>query len=84
MKLLLKLQPHMTRQEQSETGYRRATIPTVVRLAIKLRVLARTEVLDVALAYSIAFDTVYNILHGTVRVLDTVLQCPRLPRPTGT
>ena len=81
MKLFSKLQPHMTRQDRCETGYRSATIPTDVRLAVTFRVLAGAEVLDVALTYSIACVTVYNILHGTVRVLDTVLQFPRLPRP---
>ena len=80
VKLSLKLQPYRTRQEQSETVYRSATFRTDVRLAITLRVLARTEVLNVALTYSIACGTVYNILHGTVRVLDTVLQFPRLSR----
>ena len=71
----------MTRQEQLETAYRSATIPIDVRLAITLRVLAGAEVLDVAPAYCIVCGTVYNILHGTVRVFDTVLQFPRLPRP---
>lgn len=49
LKLLLKLTTHIRRQKQAETDYRTAILPTDVRLAMKLRILAGTKFLHVAL-----------------------------------
>lgn len=79
-KLVLIITPHICRQYQSETEYRAATIPPDVRLAITLRRLSGPEVLDIALTYSNAIATVYDVIHDTVRALDIVLQFPKIPR----
>lgn len=76
----LQLEPHMTRGPYTKTEYRCETIRTDVRVAITSRVLEGGEVLDVALTYSIARGTVYNILHSTVHVLDKDLQFYHLAR----
>lgn len=62
--------------------YTSATLPTDVRLAATLRILAGAEVLDVGLTYKIACGTVYDILHDTVEALDKVLQFQKIPRST--
>ena len=67
------MQPYSENRLQRGSNYKRKAMPTDIRLALTLSILAGAEFLDVSINFAIGLSTIYTVFHNIVWMLDKVL-----------
>ena len=73
----------LDRPFKGPSEYRRGTIPSDIRLAVTLRLLAGGSYCDLVLAYQIQKSTIYSIVNSTCRALNERLRLKGFPETTA-
>ena len=78
--LILRQLPYFQQPEQKRSNCRRGTLPSDIRLALTLQILATAEFVHVSMSFKAGHSMTYTNSHKMVSVLDKELSFPKFPK----